>query len=272
MTIALTSLYNPYLFWDTSPMLMARVIPCLLLQGTGLVKTVRFKQPHYVGDPINIIRIFNEKEVDELILLDIQATPKQRKPAFAIVEQVVSECFMPLTYGGGIRSLEDAKQLFALGVEKIAINAYALENPCFIAELAHCFGSQSIIVSIDVQKNIFNKKVVRSHSGQKSWKTDPVQHALNMQNKGAGEILLTAIHQDGTFAGYDLPLLEQITNALTIPVIACGGAGCVEDIAQAVQNGASAAALGSLVVYQGKNKAVLTNFPDRQQLENLLTS
>ncbi len=251
-------------------MLIARVIPCLLLRGNALVKTIRFKQPHYVGDPINTIRIFNEKEVDELILLDITATSLNKPPAFDVVAQVVSECFMPLTYGGGIKNIEDAKKLFSLGVEKIAINSSALNNPHLITELAHRFGSQSIVVSIDITKKMFGQKVIFSHSKQKILSLDPVTYARDIQDKGAGEILLTATYQDGTFAGYDLELISQITHAVTIPVIACGGAGTLQDIAHAIKAGATAAALGSMVVYQGKNRAVLTNFPARQALESVI--
>ena len=246
-------------------------MPCLLLRNKGLVKTVRFKNPNYVGDPINTIRIFNEKEVDELILLDITATAEKKKPNFQIISEVASECFMPLTYGGGIRSIEDAKMIFSLGVEKVAINFYAIENPAFVKELAGLFGSQSIIVSIDAKRTRLGKYVVYTQSGKNPTKHDPVEWAIHMEEMGAGEILLTSIDRDGTYEGYDMELIQRVSSSVTIPVIACGGAGKVEDFTEAVKvGGASAVAAGSMVVYQGKNRGVLINFPARQELESVL--
>jgi cyclase len=249
-------------------MLKTRVMPCLLLNNGRLVKTIKFKNPSYIGDPINAIKIYNEKEVDELILVDITATIEQRKPPFDIIEEVASECFMPFAYGGGIRNLDDIKNIFGLGVEKVAINSYAAENPEFIRVAADMFGSQSIVVSIDVKKTVFGKYVVYTHSGKKSTKMEPVSYANKMQELGAGEILLNSIDKDGTMQGYDTALIKVITQAVNIPVIALGGAGCVDDITEAVKNGgASAATAGSLFVYQGKNRAVLINFPAREELE-----
>lgn len=246
-------------------------MPCLLLRNRGLVKTVRFKDPNYVGDPINTIRIFNEKEVDELILLNITATMEKKQPNLQVISEVASECFMPLTYGGGMRSIDDAKIIFSLGVEKVAINSYAVENPSFIRECADLFGSQSIIVSIDVKKTWLGKYVVHTHGGRTATTFDPVEWAQQAERAGAGELLLTSIDRDGTFEGYDIELIKQVTSAVNIPVIACGGAGTVEDFTAAVKNGgASAVAAGSMVVYQGKNRGVLTNFPARQELESAL--
>ncbi len=253
-------------------MLIPRVMPCLLLQENALVKTVGFKKPHYVGDPINTIRIFNEKEVDELILLDITATTLGKPPAFEMVSQIVSECFMPLTYGGGIRNLVEAKQLLTMGVEKIAINSAALENPRLISELAEKYGSQSVVVSIDVKKNWLGKYKICSHGGKKVWQHSLVEYAKSLQNYGAGEVLLTAVDQEGSFSGYDLTIIQALASELDIPIIANGGAGCLEDLSKAIQAGASALALGSMVVYQGKNRAVLTNFPDREVLESYLVN
>src|SRR5574341_427540 len=248
-------------------MLRTRVMPCLLLRNRGLVKTVRFKDPNYVGDPINTIRIFNEKEVDELILLDITATTEKKRPNFQVISEVASECFMPLTYGGGIRSVEDAKMIFRLGVEKVAVNSYALENPAFIRKFADLFGSQSIIVSIDVKKTWLGKYVVHSHGGKTVTKLDPIEWARQAEGAGAGELLLTSIDRDGTYDGYDIELIKQVTSAVNIPVIACGGAGKVADFTTAVNNGgASAVAAGSMVVYQGKKRGVLINFPGRREL------
>ncbi|MDP6543345.1 MAG: AglZ/HisF2 family acetamidino modification protein [Phycisphaerae bacterium] len=252
-------------------MLKTRVMPCLLLRGSGLVKTVRFKDPKYVGDPINTVRIFNEKEVDELIFLDITATPEGKGPPFHIISDLASECFMPLTYGGGVRDLDDIKKIFALGVEKIAINTHAVENPEFINRAAEVFGSQSILAAIDVKKTLLGKYRVCTNGARDVTKIDPVGHARNMAHAGAGEILLTSVDRDGTFAGYDLALIERVARAVTIPVIACGGAGKIEDFSLATrQAGASAVAAGSMVVYQGPHRAVLVNFPSKQDLKKVL--
>lgn len=246
-------------------------MPCLLLRNRGLVKTVKFKNPSYVGDPINTIRIFNEKEVDELILLDITATVENKKPNYDVITEVASECFMPFTYGGGIRCVDDVKKIFSLGVEKVAINSYAVENPSYIKELADIFGSQSIVVSIDVKKTLLGKYVVCTNGGKSHTKHDPVEWAEYMEEMGAGEILINSIDRDGTFEGYDIELIKRVSTAVSIPVIACGGAGKLEDFADAVKiGGASAVAAGSMVVYQGVNRAVLINFPSRRELVSIL--
>jgi len=252
-------------------MLKTRVMPCLLVSNGRLVKTVKFKNPAYVGDPVNAIKIYNEKEVDELILLDITATPEGRKPNFAFLSEITNECFMPLAYGGGIRDLDDIKRLFGLGIEKVAINSYAAENPAFIEQAAAIFGSQSILLSMDVKKNLFGKYAVYTQGGRTGTSHDPVAWATRMEGMGAGEILLNAIDQDGMMEGYDTVLIRKVTDAVHIPVIACGGAGKVEDFRLAVEKGgASAVAAGSMVVYQGKNKGVLINFPSRDDLKNIL--
>ncbi|HEY9634160.1 MAG TPA: AglZ/HisF2 family acetamidino modification protein [Coleofasciculaceae cyanobacterium] len=252
-------------------MLKTRVIPCLLLRNRGLVKTIKFKNPSYVGDPINTVRIFNEKEVDELIFLDITATSENKKPPFKLLSEIASECFMPFTYGGGIRSLEDIQTLFSLGAEKVAINSYAVENPTFIREAADLSGSQSIVVSMDVKKNFWGKYEVYSHRNGKLIKLDPVEFAVQMEQMGAGEILLTSVDRDGMMEGYDIELIKNVTNTVSIPVIACGGAGKLEDFREAVEvGGASAVAAGSLVVYQGRNRAVLINFPIKEELKKIL--
>jgi cyclase len=252
-------------------MLKTRVMPCLLLRGWGLVKTVRFKSPSYVGDPINTVRIFNEKEVDELILLDIGATPEGRRPPFEAIEEIASECFMPVAYGGGLRTLEDVKTVLGLGVEKVAINSYAAENPIFLREAADTFGSQAIIASIDVKRQLFGGYRVYVQGGRKATRHHPVDYARRMEQHGCGEILLTSIDRDGTFEGYDLDLIRLVAREVSVPVIASGGAGSVGDFGRAVkEGGASAAAAGSLVVYQGRNRAVLINFPTRAELRRVL--
>ena len=252
-------------------MLKTRVMPCLLLRNAALVKTIQFKDPGYIGDPINAIRIYNEKEVDELIFLDIGATTEGKKPPFKIIENIASECFMPVAYGGGVRDIADVKQIFSLGIEKISLNSYVVENPQFVRQVADTFGAQSVVVSIDVKKKLFGRYEVRTHGGRKSTGLDPVSFAVEMEKMGAGEILLTSIDRDGTMQGYDIDLIRQVTSAVGIPVIASGGAGKVEDFGKAVkEGGASAVAAGSMVVYYGRNRAVLINFPSRQELENEL--
>lgn len=251
-------------------MLRNRVIPCLLLKGESLVKTVNFKKPGYIGDSINTVRIFNELEVDELIFLDIMATREKRGPNFQILEEIANECFMPLAYGGGLRNIEDAKRIFTIGFEKMAINSYAMENPKFITEIADTFGVQSVIGSIDVRKNMWSKYEVMTHCGTKKQKISPVDWAKKLEDYGAGEILITAIHQEGTWKGFDIKLIEQITNAVNIPVIAHGGGGDLEHIKNTFEVGASAVGLGSMVVYQSEGMGVLVNFPDREELEKVI--
>jgi imidazole glycerol-phosphate synthase subunit HisF len=250
-------------------MLAVRLMPCLLLRNAGLVKTIRFKDPSYVGDPVNAIRIFNEKEVDELIFLDITATVEGKRPPFKLIREIASECFMPVAYGGGIQSLEDIREIFSLGIEKVGINSHAIAHPDFITAAAARFGSQSIVVSIDAKRSRWRGYRVRSHGGRNDTGLDPVAWAIRMQDAGAGEILLNSIDQDGTMAGYDLELIRRVTSAINIPVVACGGAGQVDHFRAAVQAGASAVAAGSMVVYHGRNRAVLINFPTRAEQERV---
>ncbi|MBE7554817.1 MAG: imidazole glycerol phosphate synthase subunit HisF [Anaerolineales bacterium] len=253
-------------------MVRTRVIPCLLLRNRGLVKTVKFKNLTYLGDPINIVKIFNDKEVDELIFLDITATIEQKKPPFKLLSEIASECFMPLGYGGGIRSLEDVKEILSLGVEKVAINSYAVENPPFVRAAADLAGSQSIVVSIDVKKSLFGKYEVMTHSGRKATGLDPLKFAVEMEKMGAGELFLNSIDRDGTMQGYDLELIRRVAEAVSIPVVACGGASTVEDLGDVVKKGgASAAAAGSMFVFHGPHRAVLINFPTPQELRAVFT-
>jgi imidazole glycerol-phosphate synthase subunit HisF len=252
-------------------MLRTRVMPCMLLQDGSLVKTVRFKDPGYIGDPINAVRIYNEKEVDELIFLDIKATVENRPPPFKALSEIASECFMPVAYGGGVRSLGEMRQIFSLGIEKVAVNTEAIRNPDFVRAAADTFGSQSIVVSIDVKRKWLGSYEVYTHGGRKSTGLDPVKFAVQMQEMGAGEILLTSIDRDGTYEGYDVELLRRVTGAVAVPVIAAGGAGKLQDFTTAVtQGGASACAIGSMAVYFGRNRAVLINFPSRQELVEVL--
>jgi cyclase len=250
-------------------MLKYRVIPCLLLHNGGLVKTVRFKSPKYVGDPINAIRIFNEKEVDELMVLDISASREGREPDYGLIEKFASECFMPLCYGGGIKTVAQAKQLFAIGVEKVCLQTAALQDLKIISDLAACFGSQSIMVSIDVKKNwMGNYKIYASHN-RKTVSGRPVEYARKAVEAGTGELLLTSVDQDGTMKGYDLTLIQEVAAAVAVPLIAAGGAGGLSDLKAAVKAGASAVAAGSLFVFQGPHRAVLISYPKYADLERL---
>jgi len=244
-------------------MLQTRIIPCLLLKNDSLVKTVNFKKPAYIGDPVNTARIFNELEVDELVLLDISATNKNRKPDFKILAELANECFMPLAYGGGVNNFKDAKKIFQIGIEKVVVNSIAFSKPTFITELAEHFGNQAIVASIDVKKNIFGKYQVYSNSGTIKQKVDLVKWAQELERLGAGEILLTAIHREGTWKGYDLNMIEKISNSVNIPVIANGGGGSVQDVKSLfIETNISATALGSMLVFQGKGLGVLVNYPD----------
>ena len=221
-----------------------------------------------MGDPINAVRIFNEKEVDELVVLDIAATIEQRPPNLQLISEMASECFMPLAYGGGIRSLEHLQSIFSLGVEKVVINSEAAARPAFVQDAARKFGSQSVIVSIDVKRKWFGGYEIRTRAGRQGTGLDPVRFVCDMESAGAGEIFLNSIDRDGTMRGYDLDLIRAVSRAVSIPVIACGGAGTLADFAAAVtQGGASAVAAGSMFVFHGKHRAVLINYPSRRALE-----
>ncbi|ODS41280.1 MAG: imidazole glycerol phosphate synthase subunit HisF [Candidatus Altiarchaeales archaeon WOR_SM1_79] len=249
-------------------MLKTRVIPCLLIKDRGLVKTVKFKNPKYVGDPINAVRILNDKEVDELIFLDITATVENRKPQFELIEDIASECFMPFSYGGGIRSIEDAKMILKLGAEKIVVNTHALENPSFIVEAAERFGSQSVVVSFDVLKGLLGRYSIFSRSGTKNTNIDPIDFAKKVAELGAGELFVNSIDRDGVMKGYDIKIVRSVAEKVDIPVIACGGAGRLEDFREAVEEGkASAVAAGSMFVFHGPHRAVLINYPSQEDLK-----
>ncbi len=246
-------------------------MPCLLIQDGRLVKTTKFKAPVYVGDPINAIKIYNEKEVDELVVLDISATIEGREPNYALLEDLASECFMPICYGGGVRTMAQLKRVFSMGFEKVALNSYAAENPEFLREAASTYGSQSIVASVDVKRRFFDGYKVVTRSGSKKVSNDPVDYVRLMQDAGAGEILLYSVDRDGTWQGLDIGLIRSVCDAVELPVIACGGAGSLDHIESAVRRGgASAVALGSMAVFQGKGLGVLINFPKRLDLERIL--
>lgn len=252
-------------------MLRTRVIPVLLLRGESLVKTVRFGRFTYVGDPCNTVRIFNELEVDELCILDITAVREGRGPNLALLADLANECFMPLAYGGGIRNLAQAEAVFKIGIEKVILNTAAVERPAVVSEIAATFGSQAVIVSIDVGLDLLGHSKVRTHAGTRSCGLNPVDWARQAERMGAGEILLTSIEREGSWSGFDLGLVRQVADAVNIPVIAHGGAGSVNDICRVVAEAhASAVALGSMVVFQKKGMGVLVNFPDKQDLERAL--
>ena len=248
-------------------MLRQRIIPCLLLTDGKLVKTTKFSNEKYVGDPINAIRIFNEKEVDELIVLDIDASKKKREPDYALIERFAGECFMPLCYGGGIRTEEQAKTLFSLGVEKLCLQTAAYEDVTFITRLTERFGSQSIVVSLDVKKNWRGVSSVYCASSKSKLRGDWLVFAEQMITAGAGELVLNAVDLDGTRSGMDLALIHQASNRLGVPLIAMGGAGNLKDIKAAIKAGASAVAAGSMFVFHGPHRAVLITYPKYSELE-----
>jgi len=248
-------------------MLRTRVIPVLLLKDLGLVKTVQFSDPKYVGDPINAVKIFNEKEIDELIFLDITATNEKKKLSFDLLSKIASEAFMPFAYGGGLCDIEDVKKIMSIGIEKIIINTYAFKNPSFVKEVADKFGSQSVVVAIDAKKNTVGNYEVFINSGKVNTGKDPVNYAMQSEKMGAGEIFINSIDQDGTREGFDLELIKSVSGAVHVPVIASGGAGNVRDLANAIKSGASAVAAGSMFIFIGPYRAVLINYPDQKELE-----
>ena len=253
-------------------MLRTRVIPCLLLRNSGLVKTVKFKNPTYVGDPINAVRIFNDKEVDELVFLDIGATPAGVAPNFELLEDIASEAFMPFGYGGGITDTDQIKRLYGLGIEKIILNTAAIEQPELVGAAAAIAGNSGVVVSMDVRRKWTGKTSVYARSAQKDTGQNPVEHAREMESRGAGEILINSIDRDGCMAGYDTDLIEEVAKAVSVPVVACGGAGTLEHLREAVEHGVSAVAAGSMFVFQGRHKAVLITYPEYHELEELFGS
>ncbi len=251
-------------------MLRTRVIPCLLLSGKRLVKTKQFKSPAYIGDPINAIKIFNDKEVDELLLFDIDATVKKTGPNFKFIEEIAGECFMPLAYGGGIQSLNDIERLNKIGVEKIVMSSVAIYNKSFLREAVREFGSSTIVVCLDVKKNFWGNYEVYTHSGAKRTGVGPVSFSKELKEVGIGELIINSIDRDGTYKGYDIELLSRIVKNVDMPVVACGGAGSLEHFAEAVKiSGVSAVSAGSLFVFYGSNRAVLINYPNSDELEVL---
>lgn len=252
-------------------MLLNRFIPCLLLADTSLVKTVKFKNPQYIGDPKNTVRIFNEMEVDELIFLDIEATPKNKEPNYKILNEIANECFMPLAYGGGIKTFEQAQKILSIGFEKVVINSALHSNLNLARKIAEQFGSQALIGVIDVKKNIFGKNVIVSHSAKVKYKISIQEWVKKIEDAGVGEILITSVDNEGTWKGLDIELIKEITSVCSVPVIAHGGAGNMAHLISGIQEGgANAVAMGSMVVYQKKDFGVLITFPDKSVLEKRL--
>lgn len=249
-------------------MRIPRVIPVLLLNKGGIYKTVKFKNPVYIGDPLNAVKIFNDKEVDELIFLDINASGEKREPDYDYLASIAGECFMPLCYGGAISSIAQIKKLIFSGIEKVSINSFALSNPEFIREAADKFGSSTIVVSIDVTKNLFGKYQIHNKNKVKTKFSNPIEMAEEMNKLGAGEILISSVDRDGMMNGFDTEIIKRISSAVDIPVVACGGAGNLTHFKSAIDSGASAIAAGSMFVFHGVHKAVLINYPTQTELQN----
>jgi cyclase len=254
-------------------MLRPRIIPCLLVHNGGLVKTRRFVEPKYVGDPINAVRIFNEKEVDELIVVDIDASRQNREPNYELIAKLAAECRMPLCYGGGVRSVDQIDKIISLGVEKVAISAAAVADRELISIAASRVGSQSIVVVIDALKTGLMKRYeVVTHNATKRTGLGAASFASNMQAAGAGEIVVNAVDRDGEMMGYDLDLISEVRDAVTLPLTVLGGAGSHADIERLVAKfGLIGAAAGSLFVFKGKYRAVLINYPNRSEKDAILS-
>ena len=252
-------------------MFRPRVIPVLLLKNLGLVKSIKFRNYRYIGDPINAVKIFNDKKADELIFLDINASAKRKLISLDFVHKVGDEANMPFGVGGGIRTLNQIREILKHGAEKVVLGTIAVEDPDFVRKAAEEFGSSTIVVCIDVKKNIFNKYITVFFNAKRKSKYNPIEFAQLIEEKGAGEIIIQSIERDGTYSGYDLELIKMVSQAVTVPVVALGGAKNYHDFKYVVTEGyASAVAAGSLFVYHGPRKAVLINYPSKSQLNNLL--
>ncbi len=244
----------------------------MLVADGGLVKTVRFKDRTYIGDPINAVRLFNEMEVDEILVIDIAASREKRAPNLKFIEEVSSESFMPMGYSGGVCNLRQMGELFNQGVEKVVLNQALIADVSLLAEAAARFGSQSVVCAIDVKRDLFGRQRVYDHIRRRGLSLSPEEYARRLESEGAGEILLCDVDRDGVMGGYDLELIRRVSAAVNIPLVACGGAGCLGDLVDVVAAGAAAAAAGSLFVYQGKQKGVLINYPTQRDLDGVFGS
>lgn len=255
-------------------MLRPRIIPCLLIKDSGLVKTVKFGNPKYVGDPINAVRIFNEKEVDELIVLDIDATVKQQEPDYRLISQLAAECRMPLCYGGGVKTVEQVKKILSLGVEKIALSSAIVGNHELISEIVEQVGSQSIVVVLDVKKRLFGSQYdVYTHNGTKKTTINIMDFVQQLEKLGVGEVVINSIDHDGVMNGYDLDLIAKIKSLIHVPMTVLGGAGSLTDIGSLIkQYEIIGSAAGSLFVFKGVYRAVLINYPSHQEKLSLIAN
>jgi len=253
-------------------MLRPRIIPCLLVKNGGLVKTVQFASPKYVGDPINAVRIFNEKEVDELVVLDIDATALGREPDYVMIRNVAAECRMPLCYGGGVTTVQQAERIIGMGVEKVAISSAAIADPGLVTRMAEALGSQSVVVVLDVRKSRGKEEYeIWTHNGSRRTARSPVEFAKEMQERGAGEIVINSVDNDGVMKGYDMGLVAAIREAITLPITALGGAGSLKNVRELIDRfGIIGAAAGSLFVFKGVYRAVLINYPSRSEKDVLV--
>lgn len=252
-------------------MLRPRIIPCLLIQNKGLVKTVKFQDPKYVGDPINAVRIFNEKAVDEIIIIDIGATVMNLQPDYKMIENLAAECRMPLCYCGGIKNVEQAQRIFSLGVEKVAISSEVIRNPDLIIQISDKVGSQSMAVVLDVKKNIKGKFEIWTHNGRKNSEIEVSAFAKKAEELGAGEIIINSIDQDGVMKGYDFELVDLVRSSIHLPLTVLGGAGSLKDIGKLIEkHGIIGASAGSLFVFKGALRAVLINYPNNQTRNELI--
>lgn len=247
-------------------MLRPRIIPSLLLHDKGLVKTVNFKSPKYVGDPINAVRIFNEKEVDELAFFDIDASVLNQEPDYVLIEKLANQSRMPLCYGGGVKTVEQAQRIFSLGIEKIALSSAIIENPQLVTQIAERVGSQSVIVVLDVKKKLLGGYEIYTHNGKKATGINPIKFAKEIEILGAGEIIINSIDQDGVMNGYDMNLIDKIAESISIPLTVLGGGGSLADIEKVIdKHGVIGVAAGSLFVFKGPYKAVLINYPNQDE-------
>lgn len=250
-----------------------RIIPCLLRHKSGIVKTEKFTKPRYIGDPLNTARLYNEKEVDELIVLDIDATVDGKEPDYQFIEDIASECFMPVCYGGGIKTIEQMRTIFSLGIEKVALSSVLIDNPQILTEAASIFGRQSLVAVLDVKQPLWGAQRVYTHNGKKKTTHTPIELAQKLVKLGAGEIVINNIDNDGTMRGYDYSLMAKIAKSISVPVVALGGASELIDMVRVVkQSGCSAAAAGSLFVYSGKHRAVLVTYPKRTDIDEQMRS
>jgi cyclase len=248
---------------------LPRVIPCLLLKDGGFYKSVKFGQWKYVGDPVNTLKIFNDKEADEICILDVDASIEGRRPNFDLIGEMASECFMPLSYGGGIKSVDDASRLFDLGIEKVCLSSALFEAQGLVAKITSIYGSQAVTGIIDIKKSLLGGYKIFTRNASQAV-SEKLENAIKrLESEGIGEIMINAIHRDGMLAGYDLELIKAFSPLVQVPIVACGGAGSLEHLRGAIQAGATAVAAGSFFVFQGKHRAVLVTYPERKELKKL---